>query len=98
MALPGSKVANYLHTLYSLQIIHILLVKCCKNCYINTYLVGIHNFSGPHVFIVHSPTEGINIILRLGILNTAACMSCSISKEKIEEICMMLSQLPLRMC
>jgi hypothetical protein len=44
--------------------------------------VGTHNFSGPHIFISHSTTEGINTILRLDVMNTAAFVSCSISKEK----------------
>jgi len=57
------------------------VVKCCINCYISTYLEGIHNSSELHIFIVHSPPEGMDIILRLDIMNTAVFMTCRVSKE-----------------
>jgi hypothetical protein len=38
------------------------IVKLCVNCYISTYLEGIHNCPGLHISIAHSPPEGMNII------------------------------------
>jgi len=58
------------------------VVKCCKNCYISTYLEEIHNSSGLHIFIAHSPLEGTTIILRLDTMNTAVFMTCRLSKEE----------------
>jgi hypothetical protein len=53
-----------------------------QNCYISTYLEGIHNSSGLRVFIAHYPPEGTNIILRLDVMNTAVFMTCRVSKEE----------------
>jgi hypothetical protein len=58
------------------------IVKCCKNYNISTYLEGILNFSGLHIFIAYSPPEGTNIILRLDIMNTEVFVICSVSEEE----------------